>query len=156
MGCGLTNQRGVVFLLVVTDTFRVSKTNAIREQDCVYKRNPCPQSLSEVSLVGATIPQSNAALTRILLLSEACYELNAVSSLLPDAQVVHVRLDDAERVRVAHAALPTLHYDDGIALVDDVQLHGLGETPLGAAGGGGRPGGRGGGGRGRGGRGGIH
>lgn len=49
---------------------------------------------------------------------------------LTDTQVLDIGLDDPQGVGVTHTTLPALDNDNGVVLGQDVQLHGLGNTPL--------------------------
>lgn len=49
---------------------------------------------------------------------------------LADAQVVDIRLDNPQRVGVAHAALPALDNDDRVVVGQDIEFQRLGNCPL--------------------------
>jgi hypothetical protein len=53
-----------------------------------------------------------------------------VVSNVTNAEVLKVGLNDTDRVGVAHATLPALDNDNGVAFAHHVQVDGVGETPL--------------------------
>ena len=52
---------------------------------------------------------------------------------LTNAKVIRIGLNNAERVGVAHAALPALNDNDRLTLIEDTQGDSVGKTPLDAA-----------------------